>query len=507
MKKFIYIGVGVVVAVAGYFIYQSKQTHYSLATVTRGPIVQQVLASGNVQSPTTINLNFQNTGEMTALDVSTGENVGAGEVLARQDATVLAAQLQEAQASVAAQTATLNELEAGATPQTVAASQAALTTAEQTLANTYAGIPGILADAYAKTNDGVRNQLAAFFTSPESSNPQLTFSASNSQTANDTRNLRVVAGANLNAWTAELASTTKSSPDATLDAALQTATGYLSSAQNLMNDALTVLTNQDGLSPATVTAYTTSATTGLNEVNAAIAEVNTAEANIASDEAAVAQAQAQLNVTTASSTPQAIEAQQALVAQAQASAAAIQAQIAETVLTAPADGVVTQTNGSVGATVTPAITVVSVIPNSALEIKLNVSEDNIVGVQVGQPAQISLDAFPDSTTWTGKVVAIDPAQTTIGGAIYYQTTVLFDQPDARVKPGMTANVLIQTGAATSTLLLPASAIQTNGTSTFVELYQNGKVSDENVTTGLTGQNGMIEITSGVSEGQQVVTGD
>jgi len=182
------------------------------------------------------------------------------------------------------------------------------------------------------------------------------------------------------------------------------------------------------------------------------------------------------------------------------------AQIAQTVLTAPADAIVTDTNGAVGETVTPATTVVSLIPNGELEIKLNVSEDNIVGVKTGQSAQISLDAFPTGTTWPGKVVSIDPAQTTVGGAVYYQATILFDKPDPSVKPGMTANVLIETGSATSTLFVPASAIQANGTSTIVQIYQDGKVTNQNVVTGLKSQNGMIEITSGVTEGQQVITG-
>jgi HlyD family secretion protein len=288
--------------------------------------------------------------------------------------------------------------------------------------------------------------------------------------------------------------------------ALVNATDYLLPIQNLMNKALTALTDEVGLSATTVATYKTAAMDGLNEVNTAITEVNAAQQTIASEEAAVAQAEAQLAVTTASSTPQDVAVQQAQVAQAQASVAAIEAQIGQSTLTAPTDGVVTETNGDVGENVTPSIVIVSLIPDRALEVKLNISEDNIVGVKTGQSAQISLDAFPVGTTWPGKVVSIDPAQTTVGGAVYYQATILFDKPDPSVKPGMTANVLIETGSATSTLFIPASGIQTNGTSTIVQIYQNGKVVDQNVATGLKSQNGMIEITSGVTEGQQVITG-
>lgn len=91
--------------------------------------------------------------------------------------------------------------------------------------------------------------------------------------------------------------------------------------------------------------------------------------------------------------------------------------------------------------------------------------------------------------------------------MYYKTTVVFNQPDIRIKSGMTANVRIETGNASSTLVVPASAIQTNGTSTLVELLQNGRKVSQSVTTGLKSQDGMTEVISGLSEGDQVVIGD
>src|SRR3989338_5004021 len=57
---------------------------YATATVQRGSILQEVLASGNVEAPTTINLQFQNGGKLVAIGVQTGDTVTAGETLARQ---------------------------------------------------------------------------------------------------------------------------------------------------------------------------------------------------------------------------------------------------------------------------------------------------------------------------------------------------------------------------------------------------------------------------------------
>ncbi len=147
----------------------------------------------------------------------------------------------------------------------------------------------------------------------------------------------------------------------------------------------------------------------------------------------------------------------------------------------------------------------SLIPDAKLQVDVNLSEGNVGGVRAGQPVSISLDAFPDAS-WQGTVAKVDPAQTIVGGAVYYKTKVLFSVPDDRVKPGMTANVLIETGSASSTLVVPASAVQTSGTSTVAVRIENGKTINRNVTTGLKSRNGLVEITSGLSEGQEVVIG-
>ena len=509
MKK-IAIGIAAVIiigGIAGYFFYQSQRPHPSFATVAQGPIVQQVLATGNLESPTTIDLAFQNAGKLTLLAVRVGTRVAAGDVLARQDASVLQAQLRQAEAAVTTETARLDALRSGATPQTIAVSQAALTSAEQALANSYAGVPNTIDDAYAKANDAARNQLAPFFSLPESYNPRLTFSVNDLQVVNDIQNARATASTELNSWQRELDSVPRTASAAALDVALQNAKKHLAAIGNLTSLSLTAVTDEVGLDTATVAAYNTAATAAEAEVTTASAAVNAAEQAIAADRAAMEQAQASLALTVASSTPQDVQAQTAQVSQAEENVAAIQAQISQTVLTAPSDGVITDTNGNVGENVMPGSSVVSLMPENALEVKVNVSEDNIVGVRVGQPAQISLDAFPAGRFWNGTVVRIDPAQTIIGGAVYYKTTIVFDQSDPAMKPGMTANVLIETGYASSTLSVPASAIQRNGTSTFVQVDRGGEIVDQPVIIGLKSQDGMIELLGGVTAGEQVVTGN
>jgi macrolide-specific efflux system membrane fusion protein len=169
------------------------------------------------------------------------------------------------------------------------------------------------------------------------------------------------------------------------------------------------------------------------------------------------------------------------------------------------DGVITEVNGNVGEISKTTEPTVVMIPNSRLQIDVNLSEDNVANVKVGQSVRITLDAFPNMS-WQGTVDKVDPAQTVIGGAIYYKTTVAFDQPDDRIRTGMTANVWIQTGSSQSSLVVPQSAITWSSSGPQVQIYRGGMPQVMLVTTGLTDERGMVEILSGVSEGDEVVVG-
>ena len=142
---------------------------------------------------------------------------------------------------------------------------------------------------------------------------------------------------------------------------------------------------------------------------------------------------------------------QALVASAQANlnaaiANARNAQVAVdyTEIRAPFDGVILSKSANVGDLVTPFSSaseskgaVVTMADMSTLEVEADVSESSLAKVHVGQPAEIVLDALPD-TRFRGHisrmVPTVDRAKATV------MTKVSFDQIDARVLPEMSAKV-------------------------------------------------------------------
>ena len=134
-----------------------------------------------------------------------------------------------------------------------------------------------------------------------------------------------------------------------------------------------------------------------------------------------------------------------------------------------------------------------------------VSETDIGKLALGDTASMTLDAFPGET-FSGTVFYIAAAQTNDQGVISYPIKIAFDKPDPRLKSGLTANIDLETKKKEDVLVLPQYAILQNDNGTFVEtLAKNGAVTTTPVTLGIQDQNGNVEVTSGVTEGEQVIT--
>jgi HlyD family secretion protein len=121
-----------------------------------------------------------------------------------------------------------------------------------------------------------------------------------------------------------------------------------------------------------------------------------------------------------------------------------QVSVEQTLIRAPFDGVVLTKNANVGDIVTPFSSaagttgaVVTMADMSTLEVEADVSEGNLGKIQVGQPCEILLEAFPD-TRYAGSVVrtvpTVDRSKATV------MVKVKFNEPDARILPEMSAKV-------------------------------------------------------------------
>lgn len=235
-------------------------------------------------------------------------------------------------------------------------------------------------------------------------------------------------------------------------------------------------------------------------------QINTAQMQVDSAMKSSETAKAQLEQLKASARPADVAVFQAQINQAETALQKIAAKKDELVIVAPLSGVVTGVNGEVGENISPDSVVVTLASTGALQVKLNVVEDKIVNVHVGQKAKITFDAIGNQE-FGGKVVVMDLAETIIGGAVYYQTTIFFDKEDERIRSGMTANIWIETAVSKDVLFVPVSAIQNKDGKKFVKVLAGKQVIEKEVVTGLKNDVGMIEIVSGLVGGEQIILGN
>ena len=245
-------------------------------------------------------------------------------------------------------------------------------------------------------------------------------------------------------------------------------------------------------------------------------QISSAQARLDSTNQALALAQAQLNSTVAPARAQDIALAQAQVSQAQAALAGVNQQLADSVLIAPLDGVVTALNYEVGEQFGAGGKPMAVIlVNNSFNVEVDIAESNISKIKLGDPVDITLDAFPDDFILKGKVSFIEPAQTLIQDVVYYKVKLDFVDLSATMtavesrgfalKAGMTANIVITTDSRDQVLQVPSRALIEKDGQKLIRILVDGVVNDVPVETGLRGDEGMLEITQGLQAGDNVIT--
>jgi macrolide-specific efflux system membrane fusion protein len=182
----------------------------------------------------------------------------------------------------------------------------------------------------------------------------------------------------------------------------------------------------------------------------------------------------------------------------------LETQIKLATIRAPIDGIVTTVNIVNGLDAPSGDAIV--IASTTYQVTANVVESDLASMAVGQAASVSITAV--SATVDGKVTAIAPTTTgsSTGSVVSYPVTVALTNAPATVRAGMTADVTITIDSATNVMTIPAAALRgTTGNYTVLTLAADGTPTAQPVDVGLV-TNTTAEIKSGLTVGQQVVTG-
>ena len=145
-----------------------------------------------------------------------------------------------------------------------------------------------------------------------------------------------------------------------------------------------------------------------------------------------------------------------------------------------------------------------VVPQNTMTVKVSVDELDILAVELGQEAEITVDALP-ARSYTGTVSRIDPYGENQGGNTKYTITIDIDR-DPSMIAGMNATAILTVGVTENVLILPAAALSEKGSRTLVytgyDPQEGLLLNPVEVTTGVS-DGSLAEILSGLEEGTEV----
>jgi RND family efflux transporter MFP subunit len=193
------------------------------------------------------------------------------------------------------------------------------------------------------------------------------------------------------------------------------------------------------------------------------------------------------------------------VSQAAQSRSDLAAQIQAATLKAPIDGVVSEVNITKGLDAPSGDAIV--VSSRTYEVTASVVESDLASVKVGQKVAITVSAVNASLTGTVASIALAPSTTSGSSSVVsYPVVVSIDGTNGQLVAGMSADVSITVAQAANVLEVPTAALSgSNGNYVVRVLAADGTVTPTQVQVGLVTTTS-AEITSGLTEGQTVVTG-
>ncbi len=498
-KRLLFIVIVVLLAAGGVWYYYSQYLPAQASTPTetiktarvrRGSLVITASGTGTLVPAAEVNLSFPAGGLLAELLVDVGDQVEAGQVLARLDDSD--ARLQVAQAEIELRLAELELADLIGEPDAadLAAAQADLASAQADLNSLI--MPPTAEELAAARENLISAQEALADLLDGTSQEEILIAKADLRTAEidlqeaqadyDKVAWRAGAGASSQAVALWKATTTYEAAKATYDLAVAGPT-------------------EEEL--ATARAAVAQAQGELNDL-----EQGTDSEDLAAAQAKVAQTQAQLDALLDGASSEELETAQLNVEQARNNLASPQADLEDTVLSAPFAAIVTACEANVGEVVgTDAIITLADLTRPLIELYLDEADLDKFGPDY--EVEVVFEAMPDKT-FTGHVVRIDPELVEIESVPTVQglATLEGEQLDnSRLLPaGLNASVEVIAGRAENALLVPVEALRELAPGKYaVFVVVDGQLQSRPVEVGLMDY-AYAEIISGLQEGEQVSTG-
>jgi len=172
------------------------------------------------------------------------------------------------------------------------------------------------------------------------------------------------------------------------------------------------------------------------------------------------------------------------------------------IITSPINGIVTKINKEERELISMSEPLFEIL-SPKYQIEVNIPETDVTKISLGDKADIELGAI-ESSALKAEIASINPAATLIQDVVYYKVILTILEKDDRIKPGMTANILIYVDERSDVLYLPSRSILSEKDRKYVRVLQNGKIVEKDIEVGLNADDSKREILRGVNEDDEIV---
>jgi len=167
----------------------------------------------------------------------------------------------------------------------------------------------------------------------------------------------------------------------------------------------------------------------------------------------------------------------------------------------PIDGYVSERSADLGEYVSTTTKVATIVKINPLRVRIDIPEQAIPSVSVGQSVSVTTSAWPDKN-FSGRVARISPNVTPTSRTLTVEAEI--ENSSGALKPGQFATVRILQSRAAPATLVPSRAVRTESGVSRVFVIKDGKAQERQVQLGQT-EGDLVEIKSGVAENEVVAT--
>lgn len=447
-------------------------------------------------------LSFPFAGRIDSLSTEEGLIVSAQSELAKLDTSELELEREKAAAVMRQSQANLGKVIAGTRSGVVTISSDKVRGFKTTLSGNKKALVDALRAAYTTADDAIRNQADQTMTNPRSDSPQISFTLSDASLESEIESERHAIESTLSDWEDE-ANGLKTSDNLTKkNTSTEKKLGKIRTFLDDLAYGLNGVTAGGGLTQETLDTWKAALATARTNVSTAKSDLTTAFNAYRGTGRDLTVAESELGLQQSGNVSQDIDISRFQLEEAERALDIAEEKLLQAKLLSPRDNlIVKKIYPDTGERVSVGEPVIN-LATTELKIQIDIPEEDMAGIALGNHVNVTLEAFPYSPPLEGTIEFIEPKEILKNESVYYRLYATLKEQHPEWRTGMTGDAKIQSGQAASVLALPRSALYQKNKKQFVQRTTWDGFEEIEVTPGLTGET-LVEIKNGLQAGDEI----